>query len=85
MCLAVPARIVELDGDNAVVELDGVRRSGNVSLIEDASIGDYVLIHAGFAIQKWSESDVVEFHEIMAEIKSAGNRLEQGPSVDAEE
>ena len=68
MCLAVPAKIVELEGDNAVVEIEGVRRSSNVALIEDAKIGDYVLLHAGFAIQKWSEEDVKEFYDIMNEM-----------------
>ena len=66
MCVAVPARIVELDGPTAVVDLEGVRREANVAFIEDAAIGDYVLIHAGFAIRKWSEEDVREFRAIMA-------------------
>ncbi len=68
MCLAVPAKIIELDGDNATVEIEGVRRSSNVALIDDAKIGDYVLLHAGFAIQKWSEEDVKEFYELMSEM-----------------
>ena len=66
MCLAVPAKIVELDGVNATVELSGVRRQGNVSFIHEPKIGDYVLLHAGFAIEKWSEEDVKEWQEIVA-------------------
>ena len=65
MCLAVPAKIVELEGSEAIVEIEGVRRKSNVFLIKDPKIGDYVLLHAGFAIQKWSESDVQEYNEIM--------------------
>lgn len=70
MCLAVPVRIVEIDGDDAIVEIDGVRRRSNVSLIRNPQIGDYVLLHAGFAIQKWSESDVQEYNTIVNEMLS---------------
>ena len=48
MCLAVPGRIVELSGQDAVVELGGVRRAASVAFIDDPKIGDYVLLHAGF-------------------------------------
>lgn len=68
MCLAVPAKIVELNGDDAVVEIEGVRRAANVALIEDPRPGDYVLLHAGFAIEKWSEEDVREYREIISEM-----------------
>jgi len=71
MCLAVPAKIVELDGERAVVEIGGVRREANVAFIADAAIGDYVLLHAGFAIQKWTEDDVREYAEIMGELEGA--------------
>ena len=72
MCLAVPAKIMEIDGDIATVEIDGIRRSGNVCFITSPQIGDYVLIHAGFAIKKWSEEDVNEFNEIMNEMNEKG-------------
>lgn len=71
MCLAVPAKIVELDGENAVIEIEGVRRSAIVSFITDPQIGDYVLVHAGFALHKWSEEDVREYNAIMNEMKQA--------------
>lgn len=69
MCLAVPVQIVELSGDEAVVESGGVRRAANVVFIQDARVGDYVLVHAGFAIQKWSKEDVAEFDNIMREMQ----------------
>jgi hydrogenase expression/formation protein HypC len=65
MCLAIPAKIVELDGENAVVEIQGVRRAAIVTFIANPQIGDYVLLHAGFAIRKWSEEDVREYNEII--------------------
>lgn len=52
MCLAIPSRIVEMEGFNATVDVYGARREINLMLLpEDVVIGDYVLVHAGFAIQ----------------------------------
>ena len=68
MCLAIPAKIIAINGEEAVVEMDGVRRSAVVSFIKEPRIGDYVLLHAGFAIRKWSEEDVREYNEIMQDI-----------------
>jgi len=65
MCLAIPAKIISIDGDEAVAEIQGVRRKTVVSLINEPRVGDYVLIHAGFAIRKWSEEDVREYNEIV--------------------
>jgi hydrogenase expression/formation protein HypC len=50
MCLAVPMRIVEIDGFKAVAEVDGVRREARLDLLPEAAVGDYVLVHAGLAI-----------------------------------
>ncbi|HHH80180.1 MAG TPA: HypC/HybG/HupF family hydrogenase formation chaperone [Thermoplasmatales archaeon] len=61
MCLAVPAKIVALqDKDHAEIDYgDGVRRSVNISLV-DAGVGDFVLVHAGFAIQVLEEKEAKE-------------------------
>ncbi len=65
MCLAVPAKMIELDGVRAVVDIQGIRREANVAFIEHPAVGDFVLLHAGFAIQKWSEEDVAEYQAIL--------------------
>lgn len=83
MCLAIPAQIVQLDGANAVVEIDGVRRAANVAFIENPAIGDYVLLHAGFAIRKWSAEDVREFNAIMAELRPHGENGAYGATKEA--
>jgi hydrogenase expression/formation protein HypC len=70
MCLAVPVQIVSVDGEEAVVEIQGVRRPANLALVPDAQAGDYVLVHAGFAIQKWSAEDVAEYRRLIAEMES---------------
>ncbi len=52
MCIAIPMKVVELSGDaTAVVEQDGIRRHVNIRLLPDCRIGDYLLIHAGYAIE----------------------------------
>lgn len=67
MCLAVPAKITEIDGEDAVVEIGGVSRKANVAFIANPEVGDYVLLHAGFAIRKWAEEDVEEQRRIIGE------------------
>jgi hydrogenase expression/formation protein HypC len=66
MCLAVPAKIVELSGMTATISVDGALREVDVSLIEEPRLGDHVLVHAGFAIHKWEESEVAELEAIRA-------------------
>jgi len=78
MCLAVPARIVELEGPDAVVETDGVRRRANVFFVEEPKVGDYVIVHAGFAIRKWSEEDVAEYRQIVSEMQAAAEEHRRG-------
>ena len=53
MCLAVPARVVELLAeDQAIVEMEGVRKQISLALLDEAAVGDYVIVHVGFALSK---------------------------------
>lgn len=52
MCLGIPMKIMSIEGDNAVVSAGGLKRKADISLLKDARAGEYVLIHAGFAIEK---------------------------------
>lgn len=53
MCLAIPARVVALlENDNCTVDLDGVRKTVSLALVEDVAIGDYVIVHVGCALSK---------------------------------
>ena len=74
MCLAVPAKIVELQGTAATISVEGALREVDVSLIEEPRLGDFVLVHAGFAIHKWDQSEVDEW----AAIRAAAGQLEVG-------
>ena len=66
MCLAVPAKIVELNGASATISVGGALREVDVSLVDEPRLGDYVLVHAGFAIHKWEQSEVEELEAIRA-------------------
>ncbi|MFH1155608.1 MAG: HypC/HybG/HupF family hydrogenase formation chaperone [Pseudomonadota bacterium] len=55
MCLAVPSRIIEINDTVATVDVDGVKRQASIMLLDDVSVGDYVIVHAGFAISKLDE------------------------------
>jgi hydrogenase expression/formation protein HypC len=68
MCLAVPMKIIKQDGFSATVEAGGIYREINLRLIEDAQIGDYVLVHAGFAIEKIDEHEAQETLKLMEQI-----------------
>ena len=60
MCLAVPARIIQLDGDNAVVDAMGNRFNAKTTLVPEVKLGDIVLVHAGFAITQVDEEEAKE-------------------------
>ena len=66
MCLAVPAEVLELSGQIAKVSVEGALRDVNVALVDDLEVGDYVLVHAGFALQRWTQEDYLEWKEIMS-------------------
>lgn len=67
MCLAVPARVVEVQGQLATVDIIGNRRSIGVSLTPGVKPGDYVLVHAGFAIQIIGPAEAEETLALLAE------------------
>jgi hydrogenase expression/formation protein HypC len=72
MCLAIPARVTTISGDKAQVDFGkGVLREVNVSLVE-VKVGDYVLIHAGYAIQTMNQKDALETLELWNQVLDAG-------------
>ena len=71
MCLAVPGRIIEIEDQTAKVDFGGVTREANLMLIEDASVGEYVLIHAGFAIQRLNAEEAEETLRLFRELAQA--------------
>jgi len=76
MCLAIPARIVELEGDRAVVDAMGNRWRARTTLLPEAKLGNLVLIHAGFAISLVDEEEAKKTWELLAQI----NNFEKTPN-----
>jgi hydrogenase expression/formation protein HypC len=68
MCLAVPTRIMHIDGDMAEVELDGVSRLVSLAMVPEAQMGDYVLVHAGYGITVVDEDEAVETLRLFQEL-----------------
>jgi hydrogenase expression/formation protein HypC len=71
MCLAVPAKVIELKENRGIVDLAGVRREADFSLLPEVKVGDWVIIHAGFAIEKYSEEEAQETLRLISEMLDA--------------
>jgi hydrogenase expression/formation protein HypC len=71
MCLAIPARIVALDGDRATAEVAGVRRSVSVALCPEAGLEDWVLVHVGFVLATIDEDEARKTLELIEELGEA--------------
>ncbi|MBK6402903.1 MAG: HypC/HybG/HupF family hydrogenase formation chaperone [Rhodocyclaceae bacterium] len=69
MCLAIPARVAEiLEGDQAIVDLGGVRKDVSLALLDDVNIGDYVIVHVGYALQKLDPEEAEKTLALFAEM-----------------
>ncbi|RKY08733.1 MAG: HypC/HybG/HupF family hydrogenase formation chaperone [Planctomycetota bacterium] len=82
MCLAVPARIVELADDRAVVDAMGNRWKCRTTLTPDVKLGDIVLIHAGFAITTIDEEEAQKTWELIAEFDEFQKEQEKGSPIE---
>lgn len=71
MCLAVPLKITSIEGKNALAEIDGIFRKVRLDFTPDASVGDYVIVHAGFAIEKLTEEMAEENLKTIREVSHA--------------
>ena len=80
MCLAVPARVLSVEGDQAKVDFGGASRAVNVSLVT-VEAGQYVIVHAGFAISVMDEKEVRESLETWREFLEFQDRLDAGEGV----
>jgi len=71
MCVAVPGRILDVEGTTGRVDFNGTSREADLTLLPDAMAGDYVLVHAGFAIQKIDEAEAQETLKLFSELAEA--------------
>jgi len=79
MCLAVPARVISLDAasDMAVVELDGIRKEASTVLLDEVNIGDYVLLHVGFALERIDADEAEKTLAMFAEMRIDVEQVEE--------
>ncbi len=71
MCLAIPLKLTNIEGMDAVGERDGIRRKIRVDFIKEPKVGDYVIVHAGFAIERLPERQAMEDLEAWEEVRDA--------------
>ena len=67
MCLAIPSKITKIENGMGTIDVDGVQRKTSLLLVEDARVGDYVIVHAGFALHKIDEKAAMESLNILKE------------------
>ena len=70
MCLAIPSKIINIENNVATIDVDGVRREPSLFLLENPKVGEYVIVHAGFAINKINEEDALESLKLIKEAAS---------------
>ena len=76
MCLAIPSKITKIENNMATIDVEGVQRQASLLLLEDARVGDYVIVHAGFAIQKLDEAAAQETLDLLREAIAAVDKRE---------
>ena len=74
MCLSIPAKVVDIKGNMADVSVGGTIFKAGLQMVENIEIGDYILLHTGFAIQKISEDEALETLKLLNEIEDAMNK-----------
>ena len=80
MCLAIPAKVIKIDNYMGTVDMEGVQREVSMLLLQDIKIGDYVIVHAGFAIHQIDKEEAKEslkvLYELAAFASGAGEKQE---------
>lgn len=68
MCLAIPGKILNIDGNSALIDFDGIKQKVIIALIQDPKVGKFVIVHAGYAIEMMDEKDALESIEQWKEL-----------------
>jgi hydrogenase expression/formation protein HypC len=76
MCLAIPSKITKIENNMATIDVEGVQREASLLLLEDARVGDYVIVHAGFAISKLDQAAAQETLDLLREAIAAVDKGE---------
>lgn len=77
MCLSIPARVDSIEDDMAMVSVGGVNYRASLQLLDDVAVGDYILLHTGFAIQKISPEEAEETLRLFGEFEELNRKLDE--------
>ena len=77
MCLSIPAKVISIEGELARVSVGGTEYEASIQMLEDVNIGDYILLHTGFAIQKISAEDAEETLQLFQEFEELNVKLDE--------
>jgi len=77
MCLSIPAKVEKIDGEMATVSVGGTRYEASLQMLDDVKVGDYILMHTGFAIQKVSEDDALETLKVFEEFEELNKKMDK--------
>lgn len=77
MCLSIPAKVEKIEGEMAVVSIGGAEYNASLQLVDDVNIGDYILLHTGFALQKISEEEAIETLKVFEEFEELNKQMDQ--------
>ena len=73
MCLAIPGKILNIDGNSALIDFDGIKQKVIIALIQNPEVGKFVIVHAGYAIEMMNEKDALEAIEQWKELAEEQN------------
>ena len=72
MCLAIPAQVIEMsDNETAVVEVGGIRKAISTALLDEVAVGDYVIVHVGYALERLNVAEAEETLRLFAELAAS--------------
>ncbi|MCF8227649.1 MAG: HypC/HybG/HupF family hydrogenase formation chaperone [Bacteroidales bacterium] len=77
MCLSIPAKVEKIEGENATVSVGGATYKASLQMLDDVEVGDYILLHTGFAIQKLSPEEAEESLKVFEEFEELNKQLDE--------
>lgn len=80
MCIAIPSKIVNIENDIGTIDVEGIKHKVSLQLLDDANVGDYVIVHAGFAIDKIDE---LEAHRSLKTIREVASLMDNETDSDS--
>jgi hydrogenase expression/formation protein HypC len=77
MCLSIPAKVETINNDMAIVSVGGTKYNASLQMLDDVNVGDYILLHTGFAIQKLTPEEAAESLRVFEEFEELNKQLDE--------